>query len=132
MHCVMTGATGLVGVSLVNRLVARGDTVTVLSRDPARVNLPARRVVRWDAASPLPDGTLDGADAVVHLAGENIAAAEIEAWLAQLSRPARAGAPHAADKRAAHASPLRQSDASVILPPNEIGSAAFCVRVSCC
>lgn len=73
MHCVMTGATGLVGVSLVNRLVARGDTVTVLSRDPSRVNLPARRVVRWDAASPLPEGALDGADAVVHLAGESVA-----------------------------------------------------------
>ena len=77
----VTGATGLVGSALIAALQERGALVTVLSRGPARVDAQldsARRdaveAVRWDpTAEAAPAGALAGRDAVVHLAGENIA-----------------------------------------------------------
>ncbi|MGB2711482.1 MAG: NAD-dependent epimerase/dehydratase family protein, partial [Conexibacter sp.] len=36
MRVAVTGATGLIGTRLVRALAARGDEVTVLSRDPGR------------------------------------------------------------------------------------------------
>jgi uncharacterized protein (TIGR01777 family) len=63
----ITGASGLIGRPLVEALRARGDDVTVLSRDP-------ERGVTWDALSePAPHEALSGRDAVIHLAGENVA-----------------------------------------------------------
>lgn len=66
---VVSGGTGYIGSALVEHLVARGDSVTVLTRGEARDGNPSR--VRWE---PYRLGTwasaLDGADAVVHLAGE--------------------------------------------------------------
>lgn len=67
MRIVVTGASGLIGTRLVQRLRERGDDVTVLSRDP-------QRGVRWDPATePAPADALRGRDAVVHLAGEDVA-----------------------------------------------------------
>ena len=71
----LTGATGLLGSRLVRTLRERGDEVTVLSRNPDR----AREALgveahRWDpSAGPAPAEALAGRDAVVHLAGENVA-----------------------------------------------------------
>src|SRR4051794_1404626 len=73
----VTGATGLIGSRLVRALRERGDEVTVLSRSPER----ARDAfggdvegVRWDpTAGSAPAEALAGRDAVVHLAGENVA-----------------------------------------------------------
>jgi uncharacterized protein (TIGR01777 family) len=71
----LTGATGLLGTRLVHALRERGDEVTVLSRNPDK----ARQALgveahRWDpAAGPAPAEALAGRDAVVHLAGENVA-----------------------------------------------------------
>jgi uncharacterized protein len=66
---VVSGGSGYIGSALVKHLVARGDAVTVLTRGAARDGNP--RSVTWD---PYQVGdwakTLDGADAVVHLAGE--------------------------------------------------------------
>ncbi|HEX2016599.1 MAG TPA: TIGR01777 family oxidoreductase [Solirubrobacteraceae bacterium] len=75
MRITLTGATGLVGQRLVARLRDRGDEVTVLSRDPDRASaslgVPAQG---WDPlAGRAPVGALNGRDAVVHLAGENVA-----------------------------------------------------------
>jgi uncharacterized protein (TIGR01777 family) len=75
MRVTVSGATGLIGSRLVERLTARGDEVTVLSRNPERV-----RSRRWRAAAigwdplhePAPADALDGRDAVVHLAGESL------------------------------------------------------------
>ncbi len=66
---VVSGGTGYIGRALVQQLVARGDTVTVLTRGAARHGNP--RHVTWDPYE-LGDWAkaLDGADAVVHLAGE--------------------------------------------------------------
>ena len=56
MRVTVTGATGLIGSGLIARLKARGDEVTVLSRNPerARESLGAGwEVVRWDPVEPL-------------------------------------------------------------------------------
>jgi uncharacterized protein len=65
MRVTVTGGTGLIGTRLVERLRGRGDDVTVLSRS---------REPRWEpTAGPPPRDALEGRDAVVHLAGENLA-----------------------------------------------------------
>jgi uncharacterized protein len=62
----ITGGTGRIGSLLVDELRRRGDEVTVLSR--------SKGDVRWDPMkTPAPAEALNGRDAVVHLAGEDIA-----------------------------------------------------------
>lgn len=75
MHVTVTGATGLVGSRLVQRLLARGDQVTVLSRDAerARQALGAVEAHAWDpTAGPPPAVAIEGRDAIVNLAGETV------------------------------------------------------------
>ncbi len=75
MRVTVTGASGLIGSALVTELRERGVEVTVLSRDrtPALAKLGVE-AVRWDPlGEPAPVEALAGRDAVVHLAGENIA-----------------------------------------------------------
>ena len=68
MRVVMSGASGLIGASVVTALRARGDDVTPLVRRP-----PGAGEARWDpAAGSIDSGALEGADAVVHLAGAGI------------------------------------------------------------
>jgi uncharacterized protein (TIGR01777 family) len=76
LRVTVTGATGLIGPSLVGSLRERGAEVTVLTRDPerARTRLGDVEAVRWDPLSePAPAGALAGRDAVVHLAGAPVA-----------------------------------------------------------
>jgi uncharacterized protein (TIGR01777 family) len=76
MRVAITGATGRIGSLLTAELVARGDDVAVLSRSArrARERLGAVEAFDWDpAAGPAPAEALAGRDAVVHLAGEDIA-----------------------------------------------------------
>ncbi len=87
MRVTLTGATGLIGTTLVAQLVGDGAEVTVLSRDPARaeaeLGVPA---VGWNPLSePAPKQALAGRDAVVHLAGENVA----QRWSASAKRAIR-------------------------------------------
>jgi nucleoside-diphosphate-sugar epimerase len=69
----VTGATGRLGAPLVRALLARGDRVTVLTRDPARavpLEQAGARIVKgglFDAAA-LAEG-VRGAGVVYHLAG---------------------------------------------------------------
>lgn len=77
-HIVMTGGTGLIGTRLTRELLKRGDRVTVLTRNPDRAleTLPdGAEALRWISDKNDDDwpGTIDGADAVIHLAGESIA-----------------------------------------------------------
>ena len=76
MRVTVTGATGLIGRRLAAELTDRGDEMTVLSRDPdgARRALPGVQAAAWDPeGGPAPAEALAGRDAVVHLAGENVA-----------------------------------------------------------
>jgi uncharacterized protein (TIGR01777 family) len=75
MKATVTGATGLIGSHLVAALQARGDEVTVLSRDPDRASQQLGvEAARWDAEDEAaPPAALAGRDAVVHLAGEAVA-----------------------------------------------------------
>ena len=67
----VTGATGLIGAALVERLRAHGHTVRRLLHSP-RDAVPGD--VLWDPArgAPPPEAVA-GAGAVVHLAGEPVA-----------------------------------------------------------
>ncbi len=78
MKVVVTGATGMIGRSLVFALLARGEDVVALSRDAARGRQVLDDRVEVHAwANPLaelpPSEALAGADAVVHLIGEQVA-----------------------------------------------------------
>lgn len=66
---VVSGGSGYIGSALVSHLVSRGDRVTVLTRGESAEGNPRR--VTWNPyrAGPWAQA-LDGADAVVHLAGE--------------------------------------------------------------
>lgn len=72
MKIVICGGTGQVGGLLRRALAARGDEVTVLSRRPETLEAGVRHVL-WDGRTP-GDWTreLDGADAVVNLAGRTV------------------------------------------------------------
>ncbi|HYO78871.1 MAG TPA: NAD-dependent epimerase/dehydratase family protein, partial [Thermoanaerobaculia bacterium] len=72
MKIVVAGGSGFIGEPLVRRLLARGYDVAVLTRDASRV--AAGRPLTWDGHT---QGTwsdeVSSADAIVNLAGENIA-----------------------------------------------------------
>lgn len=69
LRVAVTGASGLVGRALVPFLTAGGHEVVRLVRRPPRVGAPE---VRWDPEGFVDTEGLEGVDAVVHLAGENI------------------------------------------------------------
>jgi uncharacterized protein (TIGR01777 family) len=80
MRILITGGTGLIGRALSADLAADGHGVIVLSRSPEKAqDLPAGvRTERWDAHTA--DGwahLADGADAIVNLAGANLAGKRI-------------------------------------------------------
>ena len=71
MRIVIAGGSGFIGEPLVRRLVARGDDVAVLSRNPAKVQ--AGRGVAWDGRTQGAwSDEVANADAIVNLAGENV------------------------------------------------------------
>lgn len=74
---VITGGSGFVGRRLVDVLLARGDQVAVLTRDPSRARGKLAAGARAVAWTPEKDGAwtdeLEAADAVIHLAGEPVA-----------------------------------------------------------
>ncbi|MBN1888339.1 MAG: TIGR01777 family oxidoreductase [Thermoflexales bacterium] len=77
MRTIITGGTGLIGRALAASLAADGGEVFVLSRNPeGQALLPSGvKAVRWDGLTPQGWGELaGGADVIVNLAGESIAA----------------------------------------------------------
>jgi uncharacterized protein len=78
MRIAITGATGLIGETLVKALRDRGDQVVALSRDADRARQKLGQEVEAHAwpnptGTPPPEAALAGADAVVHLLGEPVA-----------------------------------------------------------
>jgi uncharacterized protein (TIGR01777 family) len=70
MKVAVTGATGFIGRALVERLGRAGHSVRRVSR---RSPAPGSDDLRWDPARGVLDpAALEGVDAVVHLAGENV------------------------------------------------------------
>jgi hypothetical protein len=93
MRVIVTGATGYIGSRLVAALRARGDTVTVLTRDAAhaRAVLGDVHAVAADLESGRGAWTaeLAGAGAIAHLAGEPIAGTRWDARQKQILRDSR-------------------------------------------
>ncbi len=70
MKILVTGSTGLIGSALMNFLSTGGHDVFRLVRSPSS----DRRTIQWDPQlGNIDRDRLSGFDAVVHLAGENIA-----------------------------------------------------------
>ena len=77
MKAVLAGGTGFIGNALVEALLERGDKVTLMTRDlpAAQQRWDGRVDARlWNGRDPGPwVMAIDGADAVVNLAGESVA-----------------------------------------------------------
>src|SRR6266550_3006000 len=102
LRIAVTGSTGLIGTALVQELRARGHRVVRLVRQaPA-----GEDEIAWDPLAPaggLRPGALDGVDAVVHVAGANVAGRRwspagsgflpgvVEQWEAAAGQAAEAG-----------------------------------------
>lgn len=103
MHIAVTGSSGLVGSSLVPLLTTGGHTVTRLVRSDA-----GEGEVLWDPHADSFDASpLDGVDAVVHLAGKNIASSR---WTARTKQQMR-------DSRVAATRTLSEGLANMSAPP---------------
>ena len=76
---VISGGSGFIGEPLVKFLVARGDDVSVLTRNPSSVRVG--KAVLWNPRERAGwEGPVRDADAVINLAGENVGAGR---WTAQ-------------------------------------------------
>ncbi len=114
MNVLVSGSSGLIGSALVALLESEGHDVTRLVRSKST---PHEKQVVWDpqAGSMDTDG-LRGIDAVVHLAGENIAAGR---WTT-----ARKAKIH--DSRVKGTRLVSESLASLGQPPTVLASASAC------
>jgi uncharacterized protein (TIGR01777 family) len=80
MRILISGASGLIGNALRTRLTQQGDDTAVLVRRSPRTG-----EVQWAPGQPLDPQKLFEFDAIVHLAGKNIAAR----WSEKLKREVR-------------------------------------------
>jgi len=91
VRIIITGGTGLIGKALAESLAADQHDVIVLSRSPEKSSVPVSvRVERWDGRTASGWGMLvDGADAVVNLAGESIGGENMVALVTKRWTPER-------------------------------------------
>ncbi len=91
MRVFITGGTGMIGRRLVQRLKGRGDTPVILSRKPDETRRnPAIRGIQVIGGDPSDPGdwqhAVDGCDAVVNLAGQNVFG---HRWTSEIKRQIR-------------------------------------------
>lgn len=75
MIILLTGATGFIGRTLASRLAAEGHSLRALTRNVQATQgrlPPGCAAFAWPEGGPVPPAALDGAEGVIHLAGENI------------------------------------------------------------
>lgn len=110
MHVAITGSSGLVGSALVPMLTTGGHQVTRLVRGK-----PQQDEVAWDPkASSFDASRLDGVDAVVHLAGKNLASSR---WTDKVKQEIR-------DSRVQGTRTLCEGLAKMASPPKVLVSAS--------
>src|ERR1035438_9449065 len=68
VRVLISGASGLIGRALTPALISAGHE----AGSPA-LRAPRENEVQWNPGEPLDPGKLAGADAIVHLAGKNVA-----------------------------------------------------------
>lgn len=74
MKVLVTGATGLIGKKLVLDLLKNGFEVSALARNPKSISyLPQSKIFPWHHGDVPSKESVSAHDAIVHLAGENIA-----------------------------------------------------------
>jgi hypothetical protein len=74
MKIVVSGGTGFIGGALVQALLKENDRVVVLTRNPKKTSSDLMHYEAWNGTSQGTwSRTLDGADAVINLAGESLA-----------------------------------------------------------
>jgi uncharacterized protein (TIGR01777 family) len=101
---VVSGSTGFIGSALADALTAEGHIVRRLARERSRLR---DGDIAWDPARGMLDGrALEGADAVVHLAGEPIG----QRWTSTVRRSIR-------ESRVRGTSLIATTIASVSRPP---------------
>jgi uncharacterized protein (TIGR01777 family) len=111
MKILVTGSTGLVGSALVSELRTDGDEVLRLVRSQPQ----AADEVLWNPEKGIEEiERTEGLDAVVHLAGENIAAGR---WSEERKRRIR-------DSRVQGTRVLSEALASLASPPKALASAS--------
>src|SRR3989441_7858877 len=82
MRVLVTGGTGFIGAALCHALTGAGHAVTVVTRDPARVDGPA---IGWEGVS----AAVRESDALVNLAGEPLGSQRWSAGQKELIRKSR-------------------------------------------
>ena len=111
LHIVVSGASGLVGSALIPLLTASGHRVTRLIRAGSK---PNANDITWDVdAGSIDAARLEGVDAVIHLAGENIAGR----WSAEKKRKIR-------ESRVKGTTLLSETLAKLKRPPQALVSAS--------
>ena len=91
MRVFLTGGTGMIGRRLVHRLIDRGDIPVILSRKADETRREPRfqgaQVVQGDPSKDGPwQDAVDGCDAVLNLAGQNVFSGR---WNAEIKRQIR-------------------------------------------
>ncbi len=112
MKILVAGSSGLIGSALVQRLSDEGQQVVRLVRHPAA---PGETIAEWDPNSgKLETSSLEQTDAVVNLAGENVAAGR---WTEAQKKRVR-------ESRVRGTQLLSESLAKLAVPPRVLVSAS--------